>query len=87
MENKDKISQLANELLSESIPHMRKMIERALRSGAIDVDGWDEKNNPMILPKAILVAVLEHEADQYRLMGTSFEREVKKEVKNLQHFI
>ena len=87
MENSDKISKLANEMLDESIPHIRKMIERALRSGAIDVEGWDEENKPMILPKTILIAALESEADQYRPTGTSFEKEVNKEVKNIRYFI
>jgi len=41
----------------------------------------------MILPKCIVVAVLESEADQYKATGTSFEKEVKKEVRNLRCFI
>ncbi len=81
--NKDKIQAITLQMLSQAIPQIEKNIEKALKSGAIDVDGWSENNNPMILPKIILVAAMEEEADQYKASGTSFEKQVKKEINNL----
>jgi len=66
---------------------MIKKITKALNSSAIDVDGWEPDNNPMILPKIILIAILETEAEQYKATGTCFEKQVKKEVKNLKLFL
>ncbi len=85
--NADKISELTNQMLDDAIPHIRKSIERAIISGAIDVDGWDENHNKMLIPKAILVASLENEADQYKADGTSFERQVKKDIRNIKLFL
>jgi len=74
-------------MLERSIPAMEDNLKKVLNSGAIDVDNWDENNNPMILPKTILIALLESEADQYKAKGTSFEKEINKGVKNLKYFI
>lgn len=62
-------------------------VDRLLNSGAVDIDGWDEYDKPMILPKSILCAVLESESHQYSAKGTSYEKHIKKEVKNFQYFI
>ena len=86
-DNKAKIKELAVEMLKNALPHMEELVEKALNSGAIDPDSWDENSNPMILPKCIVVAVLESTADQYKATGTSFEKEVKKEVRNLRCFV
>ena len=87
MSNEKKIEALANEMLENALPHMKQLVKKAINSGAIDVDSWDENSNPMILPKAIVTAVMETEADQYKATGTSFEKEMKKEVKNLKCFL
>lgn len=87
MNKKYKIIELTNKMLNEAVPHMRKQIERAVNSGAIDTDEWDENSSPMILPKAVLIAVMENEADQYKATGTSFEKQVKSEVKNIKYFL
>ena len=86
-EKKDKIKKLTVEMLNDAVSEMEKSIDRALNSGAIDVDNWHESLNPMILPKTVLIAVLENEASQYYGIGTSFEKRVKKEVKNIKCFI
>ena len=84
---KKKIKALAKKMLKNSLKEMEAKIDKALNSGALDVDNWDENSNSMILPKVIVVAIMETEADQYKASGTSFEKEVKKEVKNLKCFI
>jgi len=76
-----------NEILNESYKQAKLKVDKAIRSGALDIDSYDPTVNFMILPKIIAIAILEIEADQYRAQGTSFEREVKKEVKNLKLFL
>lgn len=87
MEQKEKIKALVIELLNTSHEEMIKKIDRALNSGALDIENWDEKTSPMILPKTIATAILESEATQYSARGTSFERRIKRDVKNLRYFI
>lgn len=86
-EKREKIKSLVCEMLNESQMAMMKKIDRALDSGAINIEGWDDKNGFMILPKCIVMALLESESAQYDGKGTSFERKVKKDVKNIRHFI
>lgn len=81
--NKMKIRKLVLQMLENSIDPMKIAIDKALTSGCIDIDSWDENHNAMIIPKAILIAVMETEAEQYKAKGTSFEKQVKKEVKNI----
>ena len=66
---------------------MESKIDGALNSGAIDIDSWQEDDSPMVLPKIIITAILENESTQYQGKGTSFEKKIKKEVKNLKYFI
>lgn len=87
MKKKEKIKELVKDMLIESHEHALQNIDRALNSGAIDIDGWDENNAPMVLPKCILTAILENEARQYTAKGTSFEKKMKKEVKNISYFL
>ena len=84
---KKAIAQLVKDMLNESHEAMLKKIDKALNSGAVDVDEWDKTNNPMILPKCILIAILQDEATQYEAKGTSFEKQVKAEVKNIRYFL
>ena len=88
METKrDKIKGLVVNLLNQSHEEMYFKIDAALNSGAIDIDSWQEDDSPMILPKIIITAILENESTQYQGKGTSFEKKIKKEVKNLKYFI
>jgi len=41
----------------------------------------------MILPKCIVIALLQNESRQYSGRGTSFEKRVKREVKNISYFL
>ena len=86
-EKKNKIKSLAEDMLKESFDAMIKKVEKALNSGAIDIDSWDENNNPMILPKCIVTAILQDESTQYEGKGTSFEKQVKKEVQNIRYYL
>ena len=86
-EKKEKVKSLVSDMLKESYESMISKIDKALNSGAIDIDNWDEKNSPMILPKCIVTALLEQESTQYAGSGTSFEKEIKKEVKNIRYFL
>jgi hypothetical protein len=59
-------------------------VDKIMSSGAIDIDEWDPNdNNPMILPKSFMVAFLRDEANQFTATGTSFEKEVKRDAKNI----
>ncbi len=83
----EKIRELVHDMLTESYGVMVKRIDRAIYSGAIDIDAWNPNDKPMILPKIITTAILRNESTQYDGKGTSFEKQIKKEVKNLQYFL
>lgn len=86
-EKKEKIKALVEELLNDSQENMITKIDKALNSGAIDVDLWDENNLSMYLPRVITMAILQNEALRYNGKGTSFERRIKKEADNIGYFI
>ena len=75
------------DILNESRLEMLRKIDRVLDSDAIDIDEWDENTNPMILPKCIVTALLLNEATQYDGKGTSFEKQIKKDVKNISYYL
>ena len=77
--NKEKIKELVRDMLIESHQKAMQNIDRVLDS--------DYKNKPMILPKCILTAILENEARQHTARGTSFEKQMKKEVRNISYFL
>ena len=81
------IKELVIKMIHESVEHMIRNVDIALNSGCIDVEGWDEKNQPMLIPKSILTALLENELSQYDAKGTSFEAKIRKESRNIQKFI
>jgi hypothetical protein len=66
---------------------MVKKITKALNCGALDIEDWDENKSPIKLPKIINAALLESESTQYSARGTSFEKKIRKEVKNLRYYI
>lgn len=81
------IKKLVYGMLWNSHKEMRINVEQVMKSGAIDIDEWDDKNAPMITPKCIVTAVLEHEKYQYIGTGTAWEKTVKNQVKNIQYFL
>ena len=76
-EKKEKIEALVIEMLEFSKECMVKKLTTALNCGALDIENWDEKISPMILPKVIVTALLESESTQYGAKGTSFEKKIK----------
>ncbi len=82
-----KIKSLVSDMLKQSNKAMIDKVDNLLKSGAIDVDAWDESNAPMILPKCIVMALFEQESRQYSGTGTSFEKMIKREVKNIRYFL
>jgi hypothetical protein len=86
-EKRNKVKSLAEDMLKESFDSMIKKVEKALSSGAIDIELWDENNSPMILPKCIVAAILQNESTQYEGKGTTFAKQIKKEVGNIRCFI
>lgn len=86
-DKKQKIKQLVVDTLKTAYEAQLKMVDKALNSGAIDIDAWDEKDNPMITPKVIVIAILEEEANQYKCTGSRFEKKMKKDINNLKAFL
>ena len=81
------IKKLAIDMLKESSKAMLKQVDKALKSGAVDVDAWSPEYAPMILPKCIVMAIIQDEATQYEARGTSFEKQLKEEVKNIRYYL
>jgi hypothetical protein len=81
------ITHLAKGVLANAFEEMNKGIEKALNSGALNLDSWNENVNPMILPKIIAIALLEDSATQLNGKGTCFEKEMSNEIKNLKLFL
>lgn len=75
------------DMLKQSHKAMVSNIDNAIKSGAIDIEAWDPDNAPMILPKCIVTAILIRESQQYEGKGTSYAKQIKKEVDNLLYFI
>lgn len=85
--NKEQIAKLVKEMLTESHKDMLKKIDKVLNSGCVDIESWSKDDSPMILPKCIVTAILQDESTQYEGKGTSFEKQIKKEVKNIRYFL
>lgn len=81
------IAALCSDLLKDSIERMNESIIKAINSGAIDIESWDATHNKYYIPKIIIKAVLENEADIYFWEASSFQKSVKKEVNNLKLFL
>lgn len=82
-----RIKKLAADMLKQSHKIALSRIDKAIKSGALDIESWEPTSRPMILPKIIVTAILKRESQQYDAKGTSYEKEVKKEVANLMCFI
>jgi hypothetical protein len=85
--NKDKLKKLTKDMLKESYQIMLKKVDKVLDTNAVDIEGWSENTNPMILPKIIVTAILQDESRQYEGKGTSFHKQVKKDVENLKMYL
>ena len=87
MDKRKAIKNLVKEMLEDSHEKMLQKIDKVLNSGCVDIEGWDSEIGKMVLPKCIVAAIIEDEARQYYGRGTSFEKQVKKEIKNIKNFI
>ena len=87
MSKKDKIKELTVDMLNASNQKMIDNIDIILESCVMNIDDWDEKENKMILPKSIVIALLQNESNQYNCIGTCFEKEVKSMVNKIKYVI
>ena len=62
--NREILIEKTNEMLNQAYESMKGKIEKALASGAIDIDSYDGTYR---LPTCILVALLAGEKDQYSM--------------------
>lgn len=84
---KEKIIHITKKILNNIRKEQDEYIEKIINSGCIDIDSWDENNTPMILPKAMCIAMLREAINQIDCRGTSFEKQVKKEAANIHLFL
>lgn len=84
---KESIKNRVEELLKDSYIDAQKKIDKAINSGAIDIENWDPEYKSWVLPKIIVTAILENAAQDYQAKGTRIEKQVKKEVNNLKLFL
>ena len=82
-QKKQEIKKLVIDMLNESNSAMIKKIDTILESGSVDVENWNSNINGMILPKIVVTALLTNESTQRNGIGTSFEKHIKKSVKNI----
>jgi len=74
-------------MLKDSYASMLKKIDKALNSGAIDIENYDVNNAPMIIPKCIVIAILQDETEQYSAKGTAYEKLVRRESDNIYTYL
>ena len=86
-QKKDAIKNHVVDMITWSHKRMLKKIDKAINSGALDIENWQPDNSPMVIPKTIMIAILQEEADQYSPKDTSYERKVNKAVRNLKMFL
>lgn len=87
MDKEAEIKKLVVEMLTESHEMMLGKVDRVMKSGCIDIEGWDCSVGKMILPKCIVAAIIEDETTQYYGKNTSYAKSVKKEIANIRNFI
>ncbi len=86
-EKKTRIHTITKTILQASHDAMIEKIDKVINSSAVDIDSWETNKNPLVLPMCIANALLQIESDQLNLSGSSFEKQVKKEVRNIRRFI
>lgn len=79
------IKVLTKDILKQAFKCIEAKIDKAINCGAIDINDWDADNNGMLLPKAIVIALLEDEADQYKSWG-DLGKQVKRDAANIKAF-
>ena len=79
-EKKAELKKSTLELLQEIVEAMPNKIDRVFNSGCIDFDGFDV--NSLVLPKAIIAALVEDAASDYLA-----NKLIKKEYNNIKKFV
>ena len=82
-ENEIEINRLTTQFLADAYIAMEAKIQKAIRCGALDIDGWDPEKNSLVIPKTIVCALLEGEIHNWNGNRTGFEKQIKKDVRNL----
>lgn len=77
---KEQAEQKANELIDNSATYMKELVKKALSSGALDLNKYEDN---FVLPKIIVHAAL----DTAKFQNRPLYVEDLKESKNLSHFI
>lgn len=86
-EKKAAVKTLIEVMLKDSKENMLKKVDVLFESDVVELSSWDKDDKPMILPKSIICALFESEMMQYNAKGTSYERRVKKAVRNFRYYI
>lgn len=84
-EKKKKLKSDVEELIGHCYKWALDDVERAVNSGSIDIESWDQ--NTLVLPKIITTAIMQKVSRQYAGLGTRHENRIKNEVKNIQYFL
>ena len=85
--NQFEIKKHVESLLADAYINMEKKIERAITCDALDIEGWDPEKNSLVIPKTIICALLEGEIHNWDGNRTGFEKQIKKDVRNLRRIM
>lgn len=81
------VRKLVWSMIHEAAKHAQSRITETIKSGAINIDEYDLEHAPMVLPKTITAALLQAEIRPLLGTGTKYEKQVKKDIKNILYFI
>lgn len=77
---KKEVRKKTRELIQYTSKWMRRDLEKVLSSGCINLNNWESN---YLLPKTIMLALHQEQMRNYDGRGTSYERKIKKEAKNI----
>lgn len=80
MITKRQLKAKTKELIKNSTKHMVENIDKAIASGAIDLNSYEDN---YILPKILLCALLKEEMHQYKPLGDDRKKTMQKEIDNI----
>ena len=81
MQTKEQCLEKVAEMAAQISKRIREKAVQLLNSGGVDIESYE---NDYRLPKIILVACLEHEADSWRPLTEN--KAARKAIANLRHF-
>ena len=83
----EKVEALVLGMLSDCVDRMKKDVKKIISSSAVRHDDWDEDNDPMLLPKSILIAVLEGNAEQYLCKLSPYSIIIRKDANKIKNHL